>query len=567
MTSTNDIRRGFLDFFERERPRAVPSAPLVPHNDPTLMFVNAGMVPFKNVFTGLETRPYSTATSSQKCVRAGGKHNDLDNVGYTARHHTFFEMLGNFSFGDYFKDRAIELAWNLLTKEWGLQARPADRDRLSHRRRSVRPVEKDRRPARKPHHPHSRPRTISGRWARTGHAVRAPRSSTTMATISRAGRRAAADEDGDRFVEIWNLVFMQYEQANDEIVAELPSKSIDTGMGLERVAAVLQGVTDNYDTDTFKALIHASEELTRTSAEGEQQASHRVIADHLRASGFLVADGILPANEGRGYVLRRIMRRAMRHAHILGVEGSADVPAGAGAGRGNGRGLSRAGARAAADRGDACCRRKRASAGRSTNGLRLLDEATGEMGEGGTLAGETAFKLYDTFGFPYDLTEDALRARGMNVDRAGFDSAMAEQKRQARAAWKGSGEKASDDLWFDLAEEHGATEFIGYAGDEGEGVVLALIKDGAAVDGAVEGETVQVLLNQTPFYGESGGQIGDHGKLSSLKGFEGAVEDTSKPLGKLHALTTKVVEGQDLGRRHGSAEGRQRTPRPGSRQP
>jgi alanyl-tRNA synthetase len=542
MSSTNDIRRGFLDFFEANGHARVPSAPLVPHNDPTLMFTNAGMVPFKNVFTGLETRPYSTATSSQKCVRAGGKHNDLDNVGYTARHHTFFEMLGNFSFGDYFKEQAITLAWSLLTKEWGLSP-----DRLT---ATVYHTDDEafdlwKKIAGLPESRIIRIPTKDNFWAMGSDGPCGPCSEIFYDHGEHipGGPPGSPDEDGDRFVEIWNLVFMQYEQANDEIVSELPKKSIDTGMGLERIAAVMQGVTDNYDTDTFKALIHASEELTKTKAEGEQQASHRVIADHLRASGFLVADGVLPANEGRGYVLRRIMRRAMRHAHLLGAneplmwrlvpalvaEMGAAYPE-----------LVRAQPLIEATLQQEEVRFRRTLA----NGLRLLDEATDEMGEGGTLAGETAFKLYDTYGFPYDLTEDALRARGMQVDRAGFDAAMAEQKALARAAWKGSGDKASEELWFDLAEEHGATEFIGYSGDEGEGVVLAIVKDGALVERAEEGETVQVLLNQSPFYGESGGQIGDHGTLSTIKGFEGSVEDTSKPLGKLHALLTRVEKGE-----------------------
>jgi alanyl-tRNA synthetase len=542
MTSTNDIRRGFLDYFEREGHARVPSAPLVPHNDPTLMFVNAGMVPFKNVFTGLETRPYVTATSSQKCVRAGGKHNDLDNVGYTARHHTFFEMLGNFSFGDYFKDQAIHHAWTLLTRDWGLSP-----DKLTvtvyhtddeafglWQKISGLP---DSRIIRIP--------TKDNFWAMGDDGPCGPCSEIFYDHGDHifGGPPGSVDEHGDRFVEIWNLVFMQYEQAAGEIVSELPKKSIDTGMGLERVAAVMQGVHDNYDTDTFKALIAASEELTRTKAEGEQQASHRVIADHLRASGFLVADGVLPANEGRGYVLRRIMRRAMRHAHLLGAKDPL---------------MYRLVPELVAEMGAAYPELVRAqplleatllqeeTRFRQTlaNGLKLLDEATGVMGEGDTLPGETAFKLYDTFGFPYDLTEDALRARGLNVDRAGFDAAMAEQKAQARAAWKGSGDKASEDLWFDLAEEHGATEFTGYSGDEGEGVVLAIVKDGAKVESAKPGEEVQLLLNQTPFYGESGGQVGDAGKLTSLKGFVGEVTDTSKPLGRLHALATKVVKGE-----------------------
>src|SRR5689334_21900058 len=542
MSSTNDIRRGFLEYFERNGHARVPSAPLVPHNDPTLMFVNAGMVPFKNVFTGLETRPYSQAASSQKCVRAGGKHNDLDNVGYTARHHTFFEMLGNFSFGDYFKDRAIELAWTLITKEWGLSP-----DRLT---ATVYHTDDEafdlwRKISGLPESRIIRIPTKDNFWAMGDDGPCGPCSEIFYDHGEHipGGPPGSPNEDGDRFVEVWNLVFMQYEQAAGEIISELPKKSIDTGMGLERIAAVLQGVPDNYDTDIFQGLIAASEELTRTKAEGDQQASHRVIADHLRASGFLVADGVLPANEGRGYVLRRIMRRAMRHAHLLGAEEPLMwrlVPA------------------LVAEMGAAYPELVRAqplieatlqqeeTRFRQTlvTGLKLLDEATADMGEGGTLSGETAFKLYDTYGFPYDLTEDALRSRGLQVDRAGFDAAMAEQKAKARAAWKGSGAKANEDVWFDLAEEYGATEFTGYSGDEGEGVVLAIVKDGARVERAELGETVELLVNQTPFYGESGGQIGDSGTLTTLKGFDGDVEDTSKPLGKLHVLRTKVVAGE-----------------------
>jgi alanyl-tRNA synthetase len=542
MTSTNDIRRSFLDYFEKNGHARVQSAPLVPQNDPTLMFVNAGMVPFKNVFTGLETRPYRTASSSQKCVRAGGKHNDLDNVGYTARHHTFFEMLGNFSFGDYFKDRAIEVAWNLLTKEWGL---PAERLTATVYHTDDEAWGLWKKIAGLPDERIVRIPTKDNFWAMGDDGPCGPCSEIFYDHGDHipGGPPGSPDEDGDRFVEIWNLVFMQYEQAANEIVSELPSKSIDTGMGLERIAAVLQGVHDNYDTDTFKALISASEELTKARAEGERQASHRVIADHLRASGFLVADGVLPANEGRGYVLRRIMRRAMRHAHLLGAKEPLMyrlVPA------------------LVAEMGAAYPELVRAqplieatlqqeeTRFRQTlaNGLKLLDEATADMVEGGTLPGETAFKLYDTYGFPYDLTEDALRARGLNVNRQGFDSAMAEQKAKARAAWKGSGAKASEDIWFDLAEEHGATEFTGYSGDEGDGIALAIVKGGVRVQEAEIGDTVEVLLNQTPFYGESGGQIGDTGKLTTLKGFVGEVEDTSKPLGKLHVLRAKVVAGE-----------------------
>jgi alanyl-tRNA synthetase len=542
MSSTNDIRRGFLDYFEKNGHARVQSAPLVPQNDPTLMFVNAGMVPFKNVFTGLESRPFSQATSSQKCVRAGGKHNDLDNVGYTARHHTFFEMLGNFSFGDYFKDRAIELAWNLLTKEWGLSP-----DRLT---ATVYHTDDEafglwKRISGLPESRIIRIPTKDNFWAMGDDGPCGPCSEIFYDHGDQipGGPPGSPDQEGDRFVEVWNLVFMQYEQTANEIVSELPKKSIDTGMGLERIAAVLQGTPDNYETDTFRGLIHASEELTQTRADGEQKASHRVIADHLRASGFLVADGVLPANEGRGYVLRRIMRRAMRHAHLLGAKEPLMwrlVPA------------------LVAEMGAAYPELVRAqplieatlqqeeTRFRHTlaTGIKLLDEATAELPEGGTLPGETAFKLYDTYGFPYDLTEDALRARGLNVDRQGFDTSMAAQKAAARAAWKGSGAKANEDVWFDLAEEYGATEFTGYSGDEGEGVVLAIVRDGARVEDAEIGQTVEVLLNQTPFYGESGGQIGDTGKLTNLKGLVGEVEDTSKPLGKLHVLRTKIVAGE-----------------------
>jgi len=539
MISTNDIRRSFLDYFAREGHQIVPSAPLVPQNDPTLMFVNAGMVPFKNVFTGLEKRPYSTATSSQKSVRAGGKHNDLDNVGYTARHHTFFEMLGNFSFGDYFKERAITLAWNLLTKEWGIPAEKLTATvyhtddeayrlwtRLLPESRIIRIATKD------------------NFWAMGDSGPCGPCSEIFYDHGEHipGGSPGSPDEDGDRFVEIWNLVFMQYEQEANEITGNLPKPSIDTGMGLERVAAVLQGVTDNYDTDTFRALIAASEALTQTKAEGPHKASHRVIADHLRSSGFLVADGVLPANEGRGYVLRRIMRRAMRHAHILG----ATQPL-----------MHRLVPALVAEMGAAYPELVRAqplieatlsqeeTQFRKTldRGLRLLDEATAGLAPGATLPGETAFKLYDTYGFPYDLTEDALRERGLAVDRAGFDAAMAEQKRAARAAWKGSGAKASDDLWFDIAEASGATEFTGYAADSGEGEVVALIRDGERVEQANAGETVLLVVNQTPFYAESGGQVGDAGTISTDAGLQATVTDTAKQLGRIHVHNATIDAG------------------------
>jgi alanyl-tRNA synthetase len=530
-----------LEFFGEREHRIVPSAPLVPHNDPTLMFVNAGMVPFKNVFTGLETRPYVTAASSQKCVRAGGKHNDLDNVGYTSRHHTFFEMLGNFSFGDYFKDVAIDHAWRLLTEEWRI-----DPDRLT-----VTVFHTD-------DEAHGLWRRISGLpddriiriasadnfWSMGDTGPCGPCSEIFYdhGPQLQGGPPGSPDEDGDRFVEIWNLVFMQYEQLDPETRVDLPKPSIDTGMGLERIAAVLQGVHDNYDTDTFKALIEASGELTRTATAGATQASHRVIADHLRASGFLIADGVLPANEGRGYVLRRIMRRAMRHAHLLGAAEPLMhrlVPA------------------LTAEMGAAYPELVRAqplieetlkleeTRFRQTldKGLRLLDEATAAMKPGEVLPGEVAFRLYDTYGFPVDLTEDALRSQGFGLDQSGFDAAMAEQKAAARAAWKGSGEKASDELWFDLAEEHGPTEFTGYSGDVGEGQVIALVKDGKRVDHASGGEDVIIVTNQTPFYGESGGQIGDAGLITGEKGFRAEVRDTSKPLGQVHAHHARIENG------------------------
>ena len=541
MTSTNDIRKGFLDYFAREGHAVVPSAPLVPYSDPTLMFVNAGMVPFKNAFTGLESPPAPTATSSQKCVRAGGKHNDLDNVGYTARHHTFFEMLGNFSFGEYFKEQAILHAWTLLTKEWGISP-----DRLT---ATIYHTDDEaftlwRRIAGLPEERIIRIPTKDNFWAMGSDGPCGPCSEIFFDHGDHifGGPPGSPDEDGDRFVEVWNLVFMQYEQAADEITGELPRKSIDTGMGLERIAAVLQGVHDNYDTDTFKALIAASEALTHTRAEGEQQASHRVIADHLRSTSFLLADGVLPSNEGRGYVLRRIMRRAMRHAHLLGASEPLMhrlVPA-----------LVTEMGQAYPElvRGQALIQevleREETQFRRTLqNGLKLLDDATAGLQDGGELPGTTAFKLYDTYGFPYDLTEDALRARGLSVDRAGFDAAMAEQKAAARAAWKGSGEAASEEVWFDIAEREGSTEFTGYASTTGEAAVVSIVRDGAEVSEAGEGDAVTILTNQTPFYGESGGQTGDAGRIWTPEGLEFAVDTTTKPLGRLHAHKGRVIKG------------------------
>jgi alanyl-tRNA synthetase len=542
MTSTNDIRRSFLDYFGSTGHEIVPSAPLVPYNDPSLMFVNAGMVPFKNVFTGLESRPYSRATTSQKCVRAGGKHNDLDNVGYTARHHTFFEMLGNFSFGDYFKEQAITHAWTLLTRDWGL---PPDRLTVT-----VYHTDDE---------AHSLWRTIAGLpesriiriatkdnfWAMGDNGPCGPCSEIFFdhGDHIAGGPPGSPDEDGDRFVEIWNLVFMQHEQEANQIVRDLPRPSIDTGMGLERIAAVMQGVHDNYDTDTFTSLIAASEELSHARAEGEREASHRVIADHLRSTSFLIADGVLPSNEGRGYVLRRIMRRAMRHAHLLGTKDPL---------------MHRLVPSLVAEMGAAYPELVRAQPlivetlereevrFRQTleKGLRLLDEATAGLGAGATLPGEVAFRLYDTFGFPYDLTEDALRAQGVAVDRAGFDAAMAEQKAAARAAWKGSGAAAFEEIWFDIAERHGSTEFTGYTATDGEGEIIAIVMDGHEVDQARAGDMVTILTNQTPFYGDSGGQMGDIGTISNTGGFAARVTATAKPLGRLHAHSAEVIAGE-----------------------
>ena len=541
MTSTNDIRRSFLDYFGSNDHEVVPSAPLVPYNDPTLMFTNAGMVPFKNVFTGLETRTIPRATSSQKCVRAGGKHNDLDNVGYTARHHTFFEMLGNFSFGDYFKEQAILHAWTLLTREWGI---PAEKLTVTVYHTDDEAFDLWRKIAGIPEQKIIRIPTSDNFWSMGDTGPCGPCSEIFYdhgAHIP-GGPPGSPDEDGDRFIEIWNLVFMQFEQAADGIRTALPKPSIDTGMGLERLAAVMQGQHDNYDIDTFRALIAASEGLTGVKAEGEQRASHRVIADHLRSTSFLLADGVLPSNEGRGYVLRRIMRRAMRHAHLLGAKDPLMhrlVPAL----------ITEMGAaypelgRAQSLIVEVLEREETKFRQTLHNGLKLLDEATGALDAGGTLPGETAFRLYDTFGFPYDLTEDALRARGIGVDRAGFDVAMAQQKAAARAAWKGSGEAAAGEVWFDIAERAGATEFTGYTATTGEGVVVALVKNGAEADSAGVGEDVIVLTNQTPFYGESGGQSGDAGTISGPDGLLLAVSDTAKPLGRLHAHHAKVVAG------------------------
>ncbi len=541
MASVNAIRSAFLDYFAKEGHEVVASSSLVPHNDPTLLFTNAGMVQFKNVFTGIEHREYRTAVTSQKCVRAGGKHNDLDNVGYTARHHTFFEMLGNFSFGDYFKERAIELAWRLVTKEFGLPkerllvtvyAEDEDAAALWKKIAGL----GDERILRIP--------TSDNFWAmgETGPCGPCSEIFFDHGPDIPGGPPGSPDEDGDRFIEIWNLVFMQFEQVTKDERVDLPRPSIDTGMGLERIAAVLQGKHDNYDIDLFQALIAESRHLTGTPAEGAAAPSHKVIADHLRAASFLVADGVMPSAEGRGYVLRRIMRRGMRHAQLLGAEAPL---------------LHRMVPTLVREMGQAFPELVRAEATitevlklEETNfrrtlerGLRLLDEATETMAGGDELAGEVAFKLYDTYGFPLDLTQDALRAKGIGVDLAGFDAAMAEQKAAARASWKGSGDAAVEGLWFDLRERQGATEFLGYATTRAEAVVVALVQDGREVRTLGAGTEGVVLTNQTPFYAESGGQQGDRGTIVTADG-RFAVEDTTKAAGDLWLHRGRVEAGE-----------------------
>jgi alanyl-tRNA synthetase len=528
---TNDVRAAFLEFFDRNDHVVMSSAPLVPRHDPTLMFTNAGMVPFKNVLTGAEKPKAPRVATAQKCVRAGGKHNDLDNVGYTARHHTFFEMLGNFSFGDYFKERAILLAWELLTRDFALDPNRllitvfVDDDEAASLWRKISGF------------PDEKIIRIAGSdnfWSMGDTGPCGPCSEIFYdhGPSLPGGPPGSPESDGDRFVEIWNLVFMQYEQLAGGERNNLPHPSIDTGMGLERIAAVLQGTHDNYGIDLFRALIGASVELTGVPADGAHAPSHRIIADHLRASSFLVADGVLPSNEGRGYVLRRIMRRAMRHAHLLGAKEPLLyrlVPA-----------LIEQMGRAyhELERGQNLIEetlKLEETRFRETldRGLRLLDDATKDFQCGATLPGEVAFKLYDTYGFPYDLTEDALKARGIGVDAQGFAAAMERQRAEARKSWAGSGEAATEALWFELKEDVGATEFLGYETEAASGRIVALVKDGARVDTLKQGDRGIVIVNQTPFYAESGGQVGDRGTLSVGKGTTFEVEDAQK---KLHAL-------------------------------
>ena len=512
MSGVNEIRSAFLSYFEKNGHAVVESSPLVPRNDPTLMFTAAGMVQFKNLFTGLETRDYTRAATSQKCVRAGGKHNDLDNVGYTARHHTFFEMLGNFSFGDYFKDDAIAFAWNLITKEFDVSP---DRllvtvfhedDEAAAIWKKVAGLSDDR---------IIRIATSDNFWAMGDTGPCGPCSEIFFDHGDHiwGGPPGTPEEDGDRFVEIWNLVFMQFEHITVDERINLPKPSIDTGMGIERIAAVLQGTHDNYEIDLFKRLIAASEEATGVGSDDKTRASHRVIADHLRATSFLIADGVLPSNEGRGYVLRRIMRRAMRHTSLLGAQEPLMwklVPAL----------IAEMGAAyPELGRGEALItetlRLEETKFRKTLNrGLDLLETASADLSEGDQLDGDVAFKLYDTYGFPLDLTEDALRRRGITVDTDGYDAAMEKQKEEARASWQGSGSAADDAIWFKLREEHGATDFLGYDTEQSEGAVLAIVRDGDVVETAQKGDAISVVLNQTPFYGESGGQMGDTGTMS-----------------------------------------------------
>jgi alanyl-tRNA synthetase len=545
MTGVNEIRKSFLDYFAKADHQIVASSPLVPRNDPTLMFTNAGMVQFKNVFTGQEQRPYSRAVTSQKCVRAGGKHNDLDNVGYTARHHTFFEMLGNFSFGDYFKDVAIELAWNLVTKEFGL-----DKKRLT-----VTVYHNDdeafalwRKISGLPEKRIIRIATNDNFWQMGDTGPCGP-CSEIFFDHDPDGKKGIAggppgspDADGDRFIEIWNLVFMQFEQHDGGNRVALPKPSIDTGMGLERIAAVLQGTHDNYETDLFRALIAASVDATGVEPKGEAKSSHRVIADHLRASSFLIADGVLPSNEGRGYVLRRIMRRAMRHAHLLGARDPLMHQ------------LVSALVRQMGDTYQELVRaqplitetlRLEETRFKKTldKGLGLLADASSGLKQGATFPGDVAFKLYDTYGFPLDLTEDALRARGIAVDTATFAQSMEKQKAEARKAWKGSGEAATETHWFEIRDAVGATDFLGYDTESAEGEIKALLKGNASVKSIKAGEEAQLVLNQTPFYGESGGQAGDQGVIRGAKGSLFRVVDTQKKLGDLFVHTGVVENG------------------------
>ena len=542
MSGVNEIRSTFLNYFARNGHEVVASSPLVPRNDPTLMFTNAGMVQFKNVFTGLEKRAYSRAVTAQKCVRAGGKHNDLDNVGYTARHHTFFEMLGNFSFGDYFKERAIELAWNLITKDYGL-----DQKRLL-----VTVYHEDdeafglwKKIAGLPDSKIIRIPTSDNFWAMGDTGPCGPCSEIFFDHGDHipGGPPGSPDEDGDRFIEIWNLVFMQFEQVTPDERISLPKPSIDTGMGLERISAVLQGTHDNYETDLFRALIGAIEDQTGVEASGNHKASNRVIADHLRASSFLIADGVLPSNEGRGYVLRRIMRRAMRHAELLGVKEPLMWKLFPALKREMGQAYPEL---VRAEELITETLRLEETRFRKTleRGLKMLDDESAGLKQGDSFSGDVAFKLYDTYGFPLDLTQDALKSRGISVDTAAFNAAMEKQKAEARAAWAGSGEAGTEAVWFDVREKAGATDFLGYDTETAEGVIKAIVgAGGKMLDKAGKGDEVSIIVNQTPFYGESGGQTGDKGVMRTAEGARLTVTDTQKRVGDLFVHVARVEEG------------------------
>ncbi|PIE16656.1 MAG: alanine--tRNA ligase [Rhodobacterales bacterium] len=540
MPSLNDIRSTFLNYYGKHGHEIVPSSPLVPRNDPTLMFANSGMVQFKNLFTGVESRDYKRATTAQKCVRAGGKHNDLDNVGYTARHHTFFEMLGNFSFGDYFKDDAIAFAWELITKELEIDASKLlvtvyhDDDQAAAIWKKVSGLSDDR---------IIRIATDDNFWSMGATGPCGPCSEIFYDHGDHiwGGPPGTPEEDGDRFVEIWNLVFMQYEQHEDGSRTNLPNQSIDTGMGIERVAALLQGTNDNYATDLMRSLIEASAHATSTDPDGPGKTHHRVIADHLRSTSFLLADGVMPSNDGRGYVLRRIMRRAMRHAHLLGAKEALMhrlVPAL----------VSQMGA-AYPELGQAqplieetLLQEENRFKQTLDRGLKLLDEELSDLPEGADLPGEAAFKLYDTYGFPLDLTQDAVREKGRSVDTDAFDAAMQAQKAKARAAWAGTGESTDAAIWFDLAHEYGTTEFLGYDTETAEGQILALVQEGGQIGAAKAGDKVQIVLNQTPFYAESGGQVGDSGLISTDTG-KARITDTKKSAG-VFIHFAEITEGE-----------------------
>jgi alanyl-tRNA synthetase len=542
MASSNDIRAAFLDYFARHDHTVVPSSPLVPRNDPTLMFTNAGMVQFKNVFTGQEKRPYVRATTAQKCVRAGGKHNDLDNVGYTARHHTFFEMLGNFSFGDYFKETAIPYAWELVTKDYGL---PKEKLTVTVYSEDDDAASIWKKVSGLPESRIIRIPTDDNFWrmGETGPCGPCSEIFYDHGPHIPGGPPGSADADGDRFIEIWNLVFMQFEEGPPGTRVPLPRPSIDTGMGLERLAAILQGKHDNYDIDIFRALILASAEASGQDPDGPHKVSHRVIADHLRSSAFLIADGVLPSNEGRGYVLRRIMRRAMRHATMMGAREPLMyrlVPALA---RQMGAAYPEL-VRAEALIAETLQLEETRFKLMLERGLGLLTEETEKLSDRQALPGSVAFKLYDTYGFPLDLTQDALREQGRGVDLAGFEAAMEEQRARARAAWVGSGEAATEQVWFELKQKVGATEFLGYSTEAAEGEIVALLVDGAPAASAAVGAEVAAVLNQTPFYGESGGQVGDTGTISGPDGLRITITDTQKKLGDLFVHVGRVAAGE-----------------------